>query len=351
LSTITNNQTETLATDTKTLARGGVAQRTTSAAGDGSARPPVLSIVVPCFDEEEVVRLTAARLAALVARLASVGKIDAASFVYFVDDGSRDATWAVVAELHRADPTIKGLKLARNVGMQNALLAGLLSVKDHADCAVTIDADLQQDEQAIEIFLERYARGAHIVCGVRRSRSTDSWLKRVTATFFYNLMNLMGAKITKHHAEYRLLSSKALAALAEYRESNLFLRGIVADLGLRTENVAFDVHPRAAGQTKHSPRKMIGLALDGITSFSVVPLRLVTAAGALIFLFSCAMMLFYFYQKLKGYTLPGWAGTTIPIYFLGGVQIMFLGLVGEYIGKIYKEVKARPRYIKDEELF
>jgi glycosyltransferase involved in cell wall biosynthesis len=345
LSTITNSTTETK------VSQQGVSQRITSATGGDAARPPVLAVVVPCFDEEEVVRLTATRLAALVARLVAAAKIDADSFVYFVDDGSRDATWAAVEELHRADSSIKGLKLARNVGMQNALLAGLLAVKDHADCAVTIDADLQQDEQAIEIFLERYARGVHIVCGVRRSRSTDSLAKRVTATFFYNLMNLMGAKITKHHAEYRLLSRKALAALAEYRESNLFLRGIVADLGLRTENVAFDVRPRAAGKTKYSPRKMIALALDGITSFSVVPLRLVTAAGALIFLFSCAMMLFYFYQKLKGYTLPGWAGTTIPIYFLGGVQIMFLGLVGEYVGKIYKEVKARPRYIKDEELF
>ncbi|MCA1631807.1 MAG: glycosyltransferase family 2 protein [Acidobacteria bacterium] len=345
MSTITNNTAGTQTT------AGAVSQGRATARGQNDARPPVLAVVVPCFDEEEVVRSTAARLAALRERLIAAAKIDAASFVYFVDDGSRDGTWAAVEELHRADASIKGLKLARNVGMQNALLAGLLGVLGHADCAVTIDADLQQDERAIETFLDRYASGVHVVCGVRRSRSTDSWLKRMTASFFYNLMNLMGAKITKHHAEYRLLSSKALAALAEYRESNLFLRGIVADLGLRTENVAFDVRPREAGTTKHSPRKMIGLALDGITSFSVVPLRLVTAAGALIFLFSCVMMLIYLYQKYEGETLPGWAGTTIPIYFLGGVQIMFLGLVGEYVGKIYKEVKARPRYIRDEELF
>ncbi|HEX8162706.1 MAG TPA: glycosyltransferase family 2 protein [Pyrinomonadaceae bacterium] len=350
MSTITNNAAGTDATGSKAVA-GGVSQRTVQRTRGGAARPPVLAVVVPCFDEEQVVRSTAARLAALRERLVAAAKIDAASFVYFVDDGSRDRTWSEIEALHLADPSIKGLKLARNVGMQNALVAGLLGVREHADCAVTIDADLQQDEQVIEIFLERYAAGVHVVCGVRRSRATDSWPKRVTASFFYNLMNLMGAKITKHHAEYRLLSAKALAALAEYRESNLFLRGIVADLGLRTENVAFDVRARDAGTTKHSARKMIALALDGITSFSVVPLRLVTAAGALIFLFSCAMTLIYLYQKYKGETLPGWAGTTIPIYFLGGVQIMFLGLVGEYVGRIYKEVKARPRYIKDEELF
>ncbi len=306
---------------------------------------------MPCYNEELVVGQTLARLAALLRGLSVAGQIDAASFVYAVDDGSHDATWAIVEALHAQDATVKGLKLARNVGTQNALLAGLLTVKDRVDCVVMIDADLQQDEQVIEIFLAKYRQGAQIVYGVRRRHGSDSIVRRVTSWFFYNLMTLMGAGIIKHHSEYRLVSRKALDAIAEYREYNLFLRGIFVDIGYRSEVVPFDVRRREAGRSKHSLRKLGALALDGITSFSVVPLRLVTCAGALIFLFSCAMTLFYLYEKLVGHTPPGWAGTVIPIYFLGGVQIVFLGLVGEYIGKIYKEVKARPRYIKDFELF
>ena len=328
-----------------------VAPRTETSAEERGRLRPLLAVVVPCLNEELVVEQTAARLVELLRQLSAGGQIDAASFVYFVDDGSRDATWAIVEALHAQDATIKGLKLARNVGTQNALLAGLLGVKDRADCVVTIDADLQQDEQVIVQFLEKYRQGAHIVYGVRRRHRTSSPLKRATSWFFYNLMNALGARIVKHHSEYRLVSRKALAAIAEYREYNLFLRGIFVDIGFRAEVVPFDVRRREAGTSKHTLRKLASLALDGITSFSVVPLRLVTFTGALIFLFSCAMTLFYLYHKLAGHTPPGWAGTVIPIYFLGGVQIMFLGLVGEYIGKIYKEVKARPRFIKDEELF
>jgi glycosyltransferase involved in cell wall biosynthesis len=245
---------------------------------------------------------------------------------------------------------VKGLKLARNVGTQNALLAGLLGVLNRADCVVTIDADLQQDEHIIETFLDAYRDGAQIVYGVRRNHGSDSIAKRATSFFFYSLMNLMGVRLTRHHSEYRLVSRKALAAIAEYREYNLFLRGIFVDIGFPSVAVPFDVRRREAGNSKHSFRKLFSLALDGITSFSVAPLRVVTTVGVLIFLFSCAMTLFYLYEKLIGNTPPGWAGTVIPIYFLGGVQIVFLGLVGEYIGKIYKEVKGRPRYIKDEEL-
>jgi glycosyltransferase involved in cell wall biosynthesis len=312
----------------------------------------MLAIVVPCFDEEQSVNATAARLIELLGQLSSSGKIAPASFVYFVDDGSTDGTWPAIEHLHARDAAaVKGLRLARNAGTQNALLAGLLAVRERgADCAVTIDADLQQDERVIETFVERFRAGAQIVYGVRRARG-DSVVKRATSSFFYNLMWLMGARIIRHHSEYRLVSRKAIEAVSEYREYNLFLRGIFADIGLRSEVVRFDVRRRSAGKSKHSLRKLAALALDGITSFSVVPLRLVTAAGALIFLFSCAMTLFYLYHKFRGNTPPGWAGTIIPIYFLGGVQVMFLGLVGEYVGKIYKEVKARPRYFKDEELF
>jgi glycosyltransferase involved in cell wall biosynthesis len=350
LSTITNN-TQTEPTNARaTTARGEGVQRTT-APHEPDARPPVLAVVVPCLNEEAVVASTATRLAEVLRHLVAAQKIDPSSFVYFVDDGSRDATWSVVEEMHRRDATIKGLKLARNVGTQNALLAGLLSVRERADCVVTIDADLQQDERVIETFIEKFRAGAHIVYGVRRSRRADSLLKRAASSFFYNLMRLMGARIIKHHSEYRLVSRKAIDAIAEYREYNLFLRGIFVDIGYRSEVVPFDVRRRDAGRSKHTLRKLAALALDGITSFSVVPLRLVTAAGAAIFLFSSAMTLLYLYEKLRGNTPPGWAGTVIPLYFLGGVQIMFLGLVGEYVGKIYKEVKARPRYVKDEELF
>ena len=337
---------------TGATASAGAPAQSVARAGREPARPPVLAVVVPCFNEEQSVTATAARLVELLGQLSAAGKIDAASFVYFVDDGSSDGTWPAIEDLHASDPArVKGLRLARNAGTQNALLAGLLSVRDRgADCAVTIDADLQQDERVIETFVEKFRGGAQIVYGVRRARG-DSILKRATSSFFYNLMWLMGARIIKHHSEYRLVSRKAIDAVAEYREYNLFLRGIFADTGLRAEIVRFDVRRRAAGKSKHSLRKLAALALDGITSFSVVPLRLVTAAGAALFLFSCAMTIFYLYHKVRGNTPPGWAGTIIPIYFLGGVQIMFLGLVGEYVGKIYKEVKARPRYLKDEELF
>ena len=313
--------------------------------------PPRLAIVIPCYDEELIIGQTIKRLAELLGDLARRGRITPDSFVYVVDDGSRDATWKIVDALHAEDERVKGLKLARNVGTQNALLAGLLGVKGHADCVVTIDADLQQDEQVIETFLEKYQQGAHIVYGVRRPHQRSSPWKRVTSWFFYNLMNLLGARIVKHHSEYRLVSSKALEAIAQDREYNLFLRGIFVDIGYRSDVVLFDVRRRDTGRSKHGVRKLAALALEGITSFSVAPLRLVTGAGMLIFLFSCGMTLFYLYHKVMGHTPPGWAGTIIPIYFLGGVQIMFLGLVGEYIGKIYKESKARPRFIKDEELF
>ena len=317
----------------------------------GNHKCPVLAVVVPCLNEELVIERTAERLVALLRRLSEAGQIDAASFIYFVDDGSHDQTWSIAETLHQRNSMVKGLKLARNVGTQNALLAGLLGVKDHVDCVVTIDADLQQDEEVIDIFLEKYRQGAHIVYGVRRRHDTGAPFKRLTSWVFYNLLELMGARIIKHHSEYRLVSRKALEAIAQYPEYNLFLRGIFVDIGYRSESVTFDVRRRAGGKSKHGLRKLMSLALEGITSFSVVPLRLVTGAGVLIFLFSCGMTLFYLYEKFMGRTPPGWAGTVIPIYFLGGVQIVFLGLVGEYIGKIYKEVKSRPRFLKDEELF
>jgi len=312
---------------------------------------PVLAVVVPCLNEELVVAETARRLVDLLNTLVDRKRISRGSFIYFVDDGSTDSTWQIVTDLHQQYPQVKGLKLARNVGTQNALLAGLLGVKDRVNCVVTIDADLQQDEQVIDTFLEKYSQGVHIVYGVRKRNDSSALLKRFSSWLFYNLLELMGARIIKHHSEYRLVSRKALEAIAQYPEYNLFLRGIFVDIGYRSESVVFAVRRRAAGKSKHGLRKLASLGFDGITSFSVVPLRIVTAFGFLIFVFSGAMTIFYLYEKAVGGTPPGWAGTVIPIYFLGGVQIMFLGLVGEYIGKIYKEVKARPRFIRDEELF
>lgn len=330
---------------------GLAARRTAQVAAEEYERArPRLAVIVPCFNEELIIGQTLARLAELLRELIVAGKLDPDSFIYPVDDGSRDATWRIIEEFHAREPMVKGLKLVRNVGTQNALLAGLLTVKDRVDCVVTIDADLQQDERIIETFLDKYRDGAQVVYGVRRNHGSDSVTRRATSSFFYNLMNLMGVAIVKHHSEYRLVSRKALQAISEYREYNLFLRGIFVDIGYPSVAVPFDVRRREAGKSKHDLRKLVSLALDGITSFSVVPLRVVTTVGVLIFLFSGAMTLFYLYEKFIGNTPPGWAGTVIPIYFLGGVQIVFLGLVGEYIGKIYKEVKGRPRYIKDDEL-
>jgi len=328
-------------------------QQQTTATRAARHAPPVLSIVIPCFNEELVIEQTALRLTEVLRDLMAAGKVSADSFIYLVDNGSRDATWEQIAKLHRRDDArVKGLKLVRNVGVQNALLAGLISVKDHVDCAVSIDADLQQDERAIAAFLEKYERGAQIVYGVRRDRATDSYLRKSASTLFYNLMSLMGTQVVKNHSEYRLLSRQVLDALSEYQEYNLFLRGILVDMGFKSELVLFDVRPRSNGRSKHTWRNLGSLALDAITSTSVVPLRFVTMAGMLIFVWSCLMSVFILYHKLwRGDTIPGWAAILIPIYFLGGVQIMFMGIVGEYIGKLYKEAKSRPRYIKDAELF
>ncbi|MBA3320980.1 MAG: glycosyltransferase family 2 protein [Pyrinomonadaceae bacterium] len=315
---------------------------------------PVLAVVVPCFDEALVIEETARRLLVVLDELMARHVIAPSSFVYFVDDGSADQTWELIKELHRnggGGRAVKGLKLARNVGHQNALLAGLLNVKDRADCVISMDADLQHDERALPAFVEKYQAGADIVFGVRADRRTDSRYKKATALFFYKLMRLMGVKLIANHADYRLSSRKALDALAAYGEVNLFLRGIFLDIGLKSETVTFEVRQRHAGRSKYSSRRMLSFALDGITSFSVTPLRFVTLTGVLVFVLSFVLACYVLFTALWGNVVPGWASTVLPIYFLGGLQIMMTGLVGEYLGKIYQEIKARPRYIKDEELF
>ncbi|MFA6082417.1 MAG: glycosyltransferase family 2 protein [Patescibacteria group bacterium] len=313
---------------------------------------PILAIVVPCFNEEEVLPTTIAKLLKVVDELKCQKSIHNDSFLFLVDDGCKDSTWQIITQTNRQNDRVKGLKLAKNVGHQNALLAGLLSVKDKADCVISIDADLQQDQKAIHQFVQKYLDGADIVYGIRSNRQTDSMIKKLTALFFYRFMKLMGTGVIRNHADYRLISKRALDTLAEYQETNLFLRGIVTDLGYETAIVYFDVTDRALGKSKYNMRKMISFALNGVTSFSVVPLRVVALIGFIIFLLSLIMGGYVLYESVVvNHTVPGWASTVLPIYFIGGVQLLSLGVVGEYIGKIYQEVKKRPRFIKDEEIW
>jgi glycosyltransferase involved in cell wall biosynthesis len=312
---------------------------------------PVLAVVLPCLDEAEVLFTTAGRLAPVVDELIRAGSISDHSFVLFVDDGSSDATWELIADLCSRSRRFRGLRLSRNFGHQYALLAGLLAVRSEAHVAITLDADLQHDEQAIPRFIERFAAGDDVVLGVRRGRATDGLLKRATAAFYYRLMRLLGADVVPNHADFRLMSRRALDALARYPETNLFLRGILPGLGFRTSQVAFDVRERAAGRSKYSGARMIALALSGITSFSIVPIRLVTVLGLAIFAFSFAMIAYALAVRLVLHSaLPGWASTVVPIYLLGGIQLFCLGLIGEYVGRIYLEVKRRPRFIVEEAL-
>jgi glycosyltransferase involved in cell wall biosynthesis len=311
---------------------------------------PRLAIVLPCFNEELVITETVLRLVGVLRDLREKGQIAPESFLFFVDDGSVDKTWGRLLDLNKSNPEVKGLKLARNFGHQNAVLAGLLSVRHRADCVISMDADLQHDPQAIYSFLDKYRRGADIVYGVRHDAGNVPFSKKLGSTVFYWLMTSMGAKVVKDHPDYRLVSARVLDTLADYKEVNVFLRGIFANMGFRSDVVYFEVHDRAAGTTHYSWRKMIGLALDGVTSFSVVPLRIIAIGGVLITLGALAMTAFIIVSALRGDVVPGWASTVLPIYVLGGIQIMTTGLVAEYIGKIYSEVKQRPRFISEQEL-
>jgi len=311
---------------------------------------PRLAIVVPCFNEELVIRETVSRLVGLLRDLREKGQVASESFLFFVDDGSIDNTWGLLRELNKSDREIKGLKLARNFGHQNAVLAGLLTVRHRADCVISMDADLQHDEQAIYSFLDKYRQGADIVYGVRRDAGNAPISKRLGSSIFYWLMSSLGAKVIKDHPDYRLISAKVLDTLADYKEVNIFLRGIFANMGFKSELVYFDVHERFAGTTHYSWAKMIGLALDGVTSFTVAPLRMIAIGGVLITLGALAIAVFIVVSALRGDVVPGWASTVLPIYVLGGLQIMTIGLVAEYIGKIYSEVKQRPRFISEQEL-
>lgn len=312
---------------------------------------PTLAIIVPCYNEQDVLPLTLPHLTVELDSLKAKRIVAATSFLYFVDDGSSDLTWEILTAARHDNPSVCALKLSRNFGHQNALLAGLLQVRTRCDVSISIDADLQQDTSAMATFLKCYRDGAEIVFGVRKSRNTDGRFKRASASFFYRLMRRMGAIVLPNHADYRLLSAKAMAALSEYSEPDVFLRAICMQLGYRNAIVEFTVSERAAGVSKYSLSKMIKLAVNGIMSFSIAPLRMIALIGLLVFGVTLLLSSYVLVTALFfGSVVPEWASTMLYIYFLGGVQILCVAVIGEYMGQILTGVKRRPRYLIDEEL-
>lgn len=306
-----------------------------------------LAIVVPCYNEQEVLPETNRRLLALLGRMADGGLITADSAVHYVDDGSRDGTWALIQSLAGQDPRVHGIKLSRNRGHQAALMAGLLTVP--GDALVSIDADLQDDVDVIEKMVCEFVAGHEVVYGVRDSRATDSAFKRSTALGYYGLLRRMGVDLVHNHADFRLLGRRAVEALREYGEVNLFLRGVVPMIGYKAATVKYDRAERFAGVSKYPLRKMLAFAVEGVTSLSVVPLRLITLIGFIVSAFSFAMIVFIIYGTLVlKAAVPGWASSVVPIYFLGGIQLLSIGILGEYVAKIYMETKRRPRYFIEQ---
>ncbi len=313
---------------------------------------PTLAIIIPCYNEELCVKTTVEKLFAVLDDLIKKDKIKPDSYLYLVDDGSTDKTWDIIAELHNHNPLVKGQKFIRNYGNQKALIAGLEGVRDlGCDCAVSIDADLQQDEHAIEKFIDEYMKGYDIVSGIRNDRKTDSLFKKTTAVLFYKLMNLLGVKIPVNHSDYRLISRRALNLMSQYHETSLFLRGFFHELGLKTAYVHFDVKQRMAGKSKFNFVKLLELSLSGITSFSIVPLRIITALGFLMALFGFVVGFEAVIEKIFYNNSPnGMTTTIILLCVFGGIQIFCSGIIGEYVGQVFREVKSRPRYIKETEL-
>lgn len=311
---------------------------------------PRLAIVIPCFNEQSVLPNTLEKLLAITQDLIGKNQITSDSFLYCVDDGSYDETWSIIADAHLHNPMVKGLRLSRNVGHQNALLAGLLSIKKKVDCTISIDADLQDDISVIKNMIEHYQKGSDIVYGVRKSRQKDTLFKRLTAIIFYKVMQRSGANILFNHADFRLLSSRTLDQLNQFKERNLFLRGIFPLIGFRSSQVYYDRTNRLLGESKYTIRKMVSLAWDGITSFSHAPLNFILTFGVISFISSLVLAAWALSAKLFSHAVPGWASIMIPLCFMGGVQLLSIGILGEYIAKIYLEVKRRPRYIKDTEL-
>ena len=308
----------------------------------------ILYVVVPCYNEQEVLSETSRRLKEKCNNLIQNGKIDKKSRIVFVNDGSKDNTWNIIKELHRQDNVFSGINLSRNRGHQNALLAGLMTVKEYADVVISMDADLQDDINAMDQMLEKYYAGSDIVYGVRSKRATDTFFKRFTAESFYKVMNWLGANTVYNHADYRLMSRRALEALSEFKEVNLFLRGMVPMIGYPTDVVYYERSERFAGESKYPLKKMIQFAVEGITSLSTKPIKMITNLGVFIFVFSFVILLYSLLRHFAGYTVAGWTTIIVSVWAIGGLILLSLGIIGEYIGKIYLESKERPRYIVEQ---
>lgn len=308
----------------------------------------ILYMAIPCYNEEEVLHETAKRLEEKYYELKKNGKISDKSRVVFIDDGSRDKTWEIIEELHEQNEMFSGIKLSRNRGHQNALLCGLMTVRELADAVISMDADLQDDINAIDGMIDKYIEGCDVVYGVRSARTTDTFFKRFTAEGFYKLMNMMGANIVFNHADFRLMSKRALEGFSEFKEVNLFLRGIVPMVGYKSDIVTYERAERFAGESKYPLKKMLAFAFEGITSLSTKPIKLITGIGFIIFAVSIIMVIYNIIRFFMGATVPGWASLAVSIWALGGIQLISIGLIGEYIGKIYLESKHRPRYIVEK---
>ena len=308
----------------------------------------ILYMVIPCYNEEAVLPETAKRLQEKMDTLIQSGKIDAKSRVAFVNDGSKDKTWEIISALHNENPLFSGINLSRNRGHQNALLAGLMTVKKYADMVISMDADLQDDINAIDEMVDKYLQGTDIVYGVRSSRAKDTFFKKATAEGFYKVMNTMGANTVFNHADYRLMSKRALEGLAEFGEVNLFLRGIVPMIGYSTDMVYYERGERFAGESKYPLGKMLSFAVEGITSLSTKPIRMITGLGFFVFLMSILILIYSVVRHFMGETIVGWTTLMVSVWAIGGLILLALGVVGEYIGKIYLETKARPRFIIEQ---
>lgn len=316
-----------------------------------SASLPVIAIVVPCYNEQEVLPVTMPRLLDVITRMADRGLCSPESYVLCSNDGSHDATWRIISQMHDADPQhVKGISLAHNRGHQYALLAGLTTVMHRCDAAISIDADMQDDPEAMIAMVEKFREGAEIVYGVRRSRATDTFFKRTTARGFYRFQKAMGLDTVYDHADYRLMSARAIAMLAEYGESNLFLRGIIPQLGLKTAVVTYDRAARAAGESKYPLAKMLSFSIDGITSFSARPMRWIFLTGLGLMIADILVAIYVFISYFGHVALAGWPSLMLSVWFLGSLILMCIGIVGEYVGKIFIEVKKRPRYYISESL-
>ncbi len=307
-----------------------------------------LYIVIPCYNEQEVLPETSKRLRQKITDLQNAGKITEDSRIILVNDGSKDDTWKLISELHEKDNLFSGVKLSRNRGHQNALLAGLDSARGKADAVISMDADLQDDINAIDGMLEKFEEGCDVVYGVRSSRKKDTFFKKFTAEGFYHIMEFMGAEIVFNHADYRLLSSRALEGLFEFKEVNLFLRGIVPLVGYKSDKVYYERSERFAGESKYPLKKMLAFAFEGITSLSIKPIRFIISLGVIMFVVSILMLIYFMVRHFTGYTVDGWTSLIVSIWAIGGLQLLGIGVIGEYVGKVYLETKERPRFIIEE---